>query len=91
MIDYEPTSGWNLPPGCFEGDIDRAFGGERHGCVECRHCIESGVLDCSVCELDLADALAKLAGSQRWSPQCILAAVEDAITNEGYTCAKFEE
>lgn len=20
MSDYEPASGWNLPPGCFEGD-----------------------------------------------------------------------
>ena len=91
MFDRELDSGWNLPPGCFEDDIDSAFGGERHSCAECMHCIESGILDCCVCELDLADALAKLAVQQRWSPQGILTAVEDATTNEGYTCAKFEE
>ena len=22
----EPDSGWNLPPGCFEADVDRAMG-----------------------------------------------------------------
>ena len=26
MNGYEPASGWNLPPGCFEADVDRAMG-----------------------------------------------------------------
>lgn len=25
MSDYEPESGWNLPPGCFEEDINAYF------------------------------------------------------------------
>lgn len=25
MDRYEPRSGWNLPPGCFEDAIDRVF------------------------------------------------------------------
>lgn len=91
IADFEPDSGYNLPPGCSEGDINRAFGGEHHGCAECRHCIESGVLDCCVCELDLADALAPLAGTQRWSPRPIMIAVESAAVDEDNYCADFEE
>lgn len=26
MNRYEPNSGWNLPPGCFEDTIDRVAG-----------------------------------------------------------------
>nr|DAG17675.1 MAG TPA: hypothetical protein [Caudoviricetes sp.] len=91
MTEYEPASGYNLPSGCFDKDIERAFGAERRYCSECRHCIESDELDCCVCEVDLADAVAKLQGAQRRSPRYILAAVEDATTNEGNCCADFEE
>ena len=91
MIDNEPASGYNLPPGCFDDDIGRAFGAERRYCSECRHCIESDELDCCICGVDLADAIAKLKGTQRWSPKYILAAVEDATTNEGDCCSDFEE
>lgn len=90
MTDYEPASGWNLPPGCFEDDVNRAYGGERHSCGECRHCIESGALDCCVCELDLTDALAVTAVSQLRSPRCILTAVEASVVDD-YCCADFEE
>lgn len=91
MADYEPASGYNMPPGCFEKDIDRDACGERRYCVECRHCIESDELDCCVCEVDLADAIAKLQGAQRRSPKYILAAVEDAFIYEDDCCADFEE
>ena len=91
MIGYEPDSGYNLPPGCFDDDIDRAYGGERRYCSECVHYIESDELDCCVCEVNLRDAVAKLKGTQRWSPKYILAAVEDAVVNEGNCCADFEE
>ena len=91
MADYEPASGYNLPPGCFDKDIEREFGGERRYCSECRHCIVSDELDCCVCEVDLADAIAKLQGAQRRSPKYILAAVEDAFTYEDDCCAGFEE
>nr|DAF18281.1 MAG TPA: protein of unknown function DUF2116 [Caudoviricetes sp.] len=91
MPDYEPDSGYNLPAGCFDEDIDHAYGGERRYCSECRHCIESDELDCHVCELKLKDALAELKGTQRWSPRYILAAVEDAVVDDGDCCADFEE
>lgn len=91
MAGYEPASGYNLPPGCFDKDIDREFGGERRYCSECRHCIESDELDCCVCGLKLKDAIAELKGTQRWSPKYILAAVEDAVTDECDCCPEFEE
>lgn len=91
MIENEPISGYNLPPGCLDDDIDRAYGGERRYCSECRHCIESDELDCCICALTLADAVAKLKGTQRWLPKYIIAAVEDAVTNEGDCCPEFEE
>lgn len=91
MGDYEPASGFNLPPGVFDEDIDREFGGERRYCADCAHLIESDALDCRVCDLKLRDAIASLRGSQRWLPECILAAVEDAVADEGDCCADFEE
>lgn len=91
MIGNEPESGYNLPPGCFDGDIDRAYGGERRYCGECRHCIESDELDRCVCAPKLKDAVAELKGAQRRSPRYILAAVEDAVVDESDCCADFEE
>lgn len=91
MIGNEPISGYNLPPGCLDDDIDRAYGGERRYCGECRHCIESDELDRCICALTLADAMARLKGAQRRSPKYILAAVEDAVTDEGGCCPEFEE
>lgn len=91
MIENEPISGYNLPPGCLDDDIDRAYGSERRYCSECRHCIESDELDCCICAPMLADAISKLQGAQRRSPKYILAAVEDAVTNEGNCCQEFEE
>lgn len=91
MIDNEPASGYNLPPGCFDKDIGCDACGERRYCVECKHCIESDTLDCCICAPKLADAVAKLKGTQRWSPKYILAAVEDAFTYEDDCCVDFEE
>ena len=91
MIENEPISGYNLPPGCLDDDIERAYGGERRYCAECRHCAGSDALDCCVCELKLKDAVAELKGAQRRSPRYILAAVEDAVVDESDCCAGFEE
>ena len=91
MTEYEPASGYNLPPGCFDRDIDRAFGAGRRHCGECRHCIEPDGLGCLICAPRLADAAARLEGTRRWAPEYILAAVEDAATGEGDCCAGFEE
>ena len=91
MTGNEPASGHNLPPGCFDRDIERAFGAEWRRCGECRHCIESDGLDRCVCGVHLADAVAGLEGTQRRSPKYILAAVEGATVDEGDCCADFEE
>lgn len=90
MTDNEPASGYNLPPGCLDRDIERAFGAERRRCGECRHCIESDELDRCICGIGLADAVARLEGAQRRSPEYILAAVEGATTDEDDCCADFE-
>lgn len=91
MIDNEPASGHNLPPGCFDGDIERAFGAGGRRCGECRHRIESDELDRCFCGVGLADAIARLEGTRRRSPRYILAAVEDATTDEDDCCPDFEE
>lgn len=91
MCDYEPASGFNLPPGCFEEDVDREFGGERRYCGDCAHAVESDMICGSVCCLKLKRALTGLKGTQRWTPRCILAVVEDAVVDEGDCCAEFEE
>lgn len=42
MSGYEPSSGWNLPPGCFESDPrapwNRPDPWEGRTCRECRFC-----------------------------------------------------
>lgn len=91
MGDYEPASGFNLPPGVFDEDIGREFGGERRYCGDCAHLVGSDTLDCRACSLKLERAIASLRGSQRRLPECILAAVEDAVVDEGDCCADFEE
>ena len=91
MTGYEPASGYNLPPGCFDDDIDRAFGAEGRHCGECRHCIESDGLDRCICGPKLADAIAGLEGARRRSPRHILAAVEDATVDEWDCCPEFGE
>ena len=49
MGDYEPASGWNLPPGCFEDDPAAPWNEPDpwvgHTCGECRHCQECTMLD----------------------------------------------
>lgn len=40
MTSYEPASGYNLPPGCFERDIDGHFGGTGPTCGDCSHLLE---------------------------------------------------
>lgn len=41
MDGYEPASGFNLPPGCSEADVDRAMGyGEAAPCGECAEAVD---------------------------------------------------
>ena len=62
MSDYEPASGWNLPPGCFEGDPRAPWNvpdpWEGRSCGECRNCSECKLLDgtkIKVCTCDGCD------------------------------------
>jgi len=55
---YEPNSGYNLPPGCLDGDIDRRFGERGPTCAECRHMVEC-CCDYGVCGLEFDRAFAE--------------------------------
>lgn len=58
MAGYEPESGWNLPPGCFEGDPDAPWNREEpRTCGECSHLVE-GCCDYGICELEFDKAYA---------------------------------
>lgn len=66
MTSNEPTSGWNLPPGCFESDIDRAFGGDdAPTCGDCSHLLE-GCCDFGICELEFEDAFDEARPETPW-------------------------
>ncbi len=47
MTNHEPPSGYNLPPGCFEHDIDAYFGEGKPTCAECsfmrEYCCDYGI------------------------------------------------
>lgn len=52
MSDYEPASGFNLPPGCFEGDPHAPWNEPDpwvgHKCGECVDCVECKLRDDTV-------------------------------------------
>lgn len=55
MDGYEPASGFNLPPGCSETDVDRAMGyGEAAPCGECAEAVDV-CCDYCVCGRELAE------------------------------------
>lgn len=56
MIDDRPTSGYNLPPGCFEHDIDAYFGEGKPTCAECKHMVEF-CCDYGICIRECQEAL----------------------------------
>lgn len=58
MAGYEPESGWNLPPGCFEGDPRAPWNREEpRTCGKCSHLLE-GCCDYGICELEFDRAFA---------------------------------
>lgn len=64
MAYYEPGSGWNLPPGCFDGDPNAPGNQvEPEPCCECRW-FKPTDGDDGVCGLELEAAIAneELAG-----------------------------
>lgn len=64
MTSYEPASGYNLPPGCFERDIDGHFGGAGQTCGDCRHLLE-GCCDFGICELEFEEAFEEQQARER--------------------------
>ena len=62
--DFEPPSGWNLPPGCFEGDPRVPWNEpepEPTACGDCPHLLE-GCCDFGICELEFAEAFDRREG-----------------------------
>lgn len=62
VSDYEPASGFNLPPGCFEDDPCAPWNESDpwvgHTCGDCEHCEDCFLLDGSkiqVCTLDYCE------------------------------------
>lgn len=53
MDGYEPASGFNLPPGCFERDVDASFAAPPT-CGDCREAMEM-VCDFCVCRRELGE------------------------------------
>ena len=42
-------TGWNLPPGCTDKDIDDAFGGDGLSCDECGALNDEDAEECGEC------------------------------------------
>lgn len=55
MTNHEPPSGYNLPPGCFEHDIDAYFGEGKPTCAECAKMHEC-CCDYGICGLEYQEA-----------------------------------
>lgn len=65
MAGYEPRGGWNLPPGCYEGDPRAPWNQEEpERCCECRW-FKPADGDDGVCGLELEAAISneELAGA----------------------------
>lgn len=56
MLESKPISGYNLPPGCFEHDIDAYFGEGKPTCAECKHMVEC-CCDYGICRREYQEAL----------------------------------
>lgn len=56
MLDSRPISGYNLPPGCFEHDIDAYFGEGKPTCAECKAMVEF-CCDYGICRREYQESL----------------------------------
>ena len=64
VTTHEPPSGYNLPPGCFEHDIDAYFGEGKPTCAECKRMTEC-CCDYGICDLEYQEAF----GAEFYSPK----------------------
>lgn len=97
MIEDKPTSGYNLPPGCFEHDIDAYFGEGKLICAECKHMTEC-CCDYGICDLEYKEAFNNEFGNFKAEVDSILPDVAewalDWISNhmrdmQGVACEDF--
>ena len=58
MTNHEPPSGYNLPPGCFEHDIDAYFGEGKPTCAECAFMREY-CCDYGICTREFSDSFGR--------------------------------
>lgn len=58
MLESKPISGYNLPPGCFEHDIDAYFGDGKPTCAECAFMIEC-CCDYGICTREFNSAFGR--------------------------------
>lgn len=66
MTSYEPASGYNLPPGCFESDSNAPWNQkEPRTCGECSHLLE-GCCDFGICELEFEEAFDAQGAMAAW-------------------------
>ena len=94
MAGYEPGSGYNLPPGCFESDANAPWNQvDKPTCGECSHLLE-GCCDFGICELEFEEAFEEQQARERlaaweaacWSRDWIVDHYKDM---DGDSCAHF--
>ena len=99
MPDYEPASGYNLPPGCFEHDIDAYFGEGKPTCAECKRMVEC-CCDYGICDFEYKEAFNNEFGNFKAEADSVLPDVAewalDWIANhmrdmQGIACENFAE
>ena len=56
MAEYEPGSGYNLPPGCYDSDPNAPWNqADEPTCGGCSHLL-NGCCDYGICELEFEEA-----------------------------------
>lgn len=76
MTNHEPPSGYNLPPGCFEHDIDAYFGEGKPTCAECKRMVEC-CCDYGICGREYQKAFDNEFGNFKAEADSILPDVAD--------------
>ena len=99
MTSYKPASGYSLPPGCFEHDIDAYFGEGKPTCAECKHMVEC-CCDYGICDFEYKEAFNNEFGNFKAEADSVLPDVAewalDWIANhmrdmQGIACENFAE
>lgn len=60
MKDFEPESGYNMPPGCYNPPEQL----DERTCGECRRWKQFAETDCGVCVPELMQAVAHMSAEQ---------------------------